>query len=139
MPSSDIERVIKEAGFTPYRPKDLPQGFALDSGDVTTVNGVRTLQLLYSDGLRTISLFENSSGAAADFGSLHPKTIEFEGHQAQYVEDGPTTLLTWEEHELHFALVGDLMRNELVTSPRASCRKSECLVFRAVRFRTRKP
>ncbi|MDQ2908253.1 MAG: DUF4367 domain-containing protein [Candidatus Eremiobacteraeota bacterium] len=113
MPSSDIERVIKEAGFTPYRPKDLPQGFTLDSGDVTTTNGVRTLQLLYSDGLRTISLFENASDAAADFGTMRPKTVEFEGHKAQYVEDGPTTLLTWQEHNLHFAIVGDLTRTEL--------------------------
>jgi len=114
MPSSDIQRVIKQARFTPYEPKNLPQGFELDSGDVTTVNGVRTLQLLYSDGLRTISLFENANGAAADFGTLRPKTIEFEGHSAQYVEDGPTTLLTWNEHNLHFALVGDLLRNELI-------------------------
>ncbi|HMD02528.1 MAG TPA: DUF4367 domain-containing protein, partial [Candidatus Baltobacteraceae bacterium] len=82
--------------------------------DVTTVNGVRTLHLLYSDGLRTISLFENATGAAADFGTLHPTTIHFQGHDAQYVEDGPTTLLTWKEHGLYFALVGDLMRNELI-------------------------
>ncbi len=114
MPSSDIERVIREAGFRPYEPKSLPQGFAIESGDVTSVNGVRTLHLLYSDGLRSISLFENANGAAADFGSLRPKETEFEGHDAQYVEDGPTTLLTWKERDLHFALVGDLMRPELV-------------------------
>ena len=113
-PSSDVDKVIKEAGFAPYKPKELPQGFNLRSGDVTTVNGVRTLHLLYSDGLRSISLFENATDAAADFGSLRPKTITFEGHDAQYVEDGPTTLLTWKEHNIYFALVGDLLRNELV-------------------------
>src|SRR5271165_481269 len=114
MPSSDIDRAVREAGFTPQSPKDLPQGFLVASADVTTVNGVRTLHLLYSDGLRTISLFENATGAAADFGTLHPTTIHFQGHDAQYVEDGPTTLLTWKEHGLYFALVGDLMRNELI-------------------------
>jgi len=114
MPSSDIDRVLHDAGFAPIEPKSLPQGFAVTGGDVANVNGVRTLHLLYSDGLRSISLFENATGAAADFGSLHPKTISFEGHDAQYVEDGPTTLLTWKEHHLNFALVGDLLRNELV-------------------------
>jgi negative regulator of sigma E activity len=114
LPSSDIERVIHDAGFAPIEPKSLPQGFAVSGGDVTNVNSVRTLHLLYSDGLRSISLFENATGAAADFGTLRPKTIYFEGHDAQYVEDGPTTLLTWKEHHLNFALVGDLMRNELV-------------------------
>ena len=113
-PSADIDKVIHDAGFAPYRPKVLPQGFELVSGDVTTVAGVKTLHLLYSDGLRSISLFENATDAAADFGSLRPKTIYFEGHDAQYVEDGPTTLLTWKEHDIYFALVGDLLRNELV-------------------------
>ena len=115
MPSSDIERVIKEAGFKPYEPRALPQGFTLASGDVTMVNGVRTLHLLYTDGLRSVSLFQNARDAAADFGSLRPKSVSFEHHEAQYVEDGPTTLLTWKEHGLYFALVGDLLRNELVS------------------------
>ncbi len=114
MPSSDIERVIKDAGFRPVEPKDLPQGFTVENGGVTVVNGVRTLHLLYSDGLRSISLFENATGAAAEFGALRPKNVTFEGHDAQYVEDGPTTLLTWREHGLYFALVGDLLQNEML-------------------------
>jgi len=114
MLDADIDHVIAQAGFKPIEPQSLPQGFTETSGGVGTVNGVRTLHLLYSDGLRSISLFENATGAAADFGSLRPKTIYFEGHDAQYVEDGPTTLLTWKEHGLYFALVGDLMRSELV-------------------------
>lgn len=113
-PSSDVERVERDAGFTPASPKDLPQGFILATGDVTIVNGVRTLHLLYSDGLRTISLFENATGAAADFGTLRPRTARFGGHDAEYVEDGPTTLLTWRERGLYFALVSDLMRPELI-------------------------
>ena len=119
MPSSDIERVIKEAGFKPYEPRALPQGFTLTSGEVTTVNGVRTLHLIYSDGLRSVSLFQNARDAAADFGTLRPKPISFENHDAEYVEDGPTTLLTWKEHGLHFALVGDLLRTELVEIARS--------------------
>jgi len=113
VPSADIDQAIKAAGFSPIEPKDLPQGFSLIGADATTVGGVRTLHFLYSDGLRSISLFENPTGSA-DFGNLRPKTIWFEGHDAQYVEDGPTTLLTWKEHGLYFALVGDLLRPELV-------------------------
>ncbi|MBC5811553.1 MAG: DUF4367 domain-containing protein [Candidatus Eremiobacteraeota bacterium] len=114
MPTPDIEKVIRDAGFKPITPKALPQGFALSSGDTAMVNGVRTLHLMYSDGLRTLSLFENSSGAAVDFGNLRPSKTAFEGHDAQYVEDGPTTLVSWKEKGLAFALVGDLLRNELI-------------------------
>jgi anti-sigma factor RsiW len=39
--------------------------------------------------------------------------MRFSGHEAEYVEDGPTTLLTWRERGLYFALVSDLMRPEL--------------------------
>lgn len=122
MPSSDLQHVLKDAGFAVQTPRDLPQGFKLIGGDVATVpaaagakaGDVRSLHLVYSDGLRSLSLFENATGAAADFGSLHPKTTHFEDHDAEYVEDGPTTLLTWKEHGIHFALVGDLQRAELV-------------------------
>jgi outer membrane lipoprotein-sorting protein len=118
-PSLDIDAKIKDAGFSPYRPQDLPQGFDIKSADVTTVNGVRTLHLLYSDGLRSISLFENDANAAADFGTARPKTTHFEGHVAEYLEDGPTTLLTWKEHGFAFALVGDLLIPELVQIARS--------------------
>ncbi len=114
MPSSDIARAIKEAGFPAIEPKNLPQGFAVQSGDVATIDNVRTLHLVYSDGLRSISLFENGAGAAADFGTVRTRSLSFEGHDAQYVEDGPTTLITWKEHDHSFALVGDLQRSELV-------------------------
>jgi len=118
-PTSDVDAAIKNAGFSPYRPGDLPQGFMLARAEVTTVNGVRTLHLIYSDGLRSISLFENDANAAADFGALRPKTTHFEGHAADYIEDGPTTLLTWKEHGLAFALVGDLLLPELVQIARS--------------------
>jgi outer membrane lipoprotein-sorting protein len=113
-PTTDLARVRKEAGFTAIVPKYLPEGFGLSSGDVAVVDGVRELHFTYSDGLRTLSLFENATGAAADFDKLKPQTVQFEGHDAQYVEDGPTTLLCWEERSIYFALVSDLALHDLV-------------------------
>jgi len=112
-PSTDIGAVVRGAGFTPIGPKFLPEGFSIISADVTQVRGIKSLHLLYSDGLRNLSLFENGSNAAADFGALKPNTTWFEGHDAQYVKDGPTTLLAWREHHLAFTLVGDLEIKEL--------------------------
>jgi negative regulator of sigma E activity len=113
-PSTDIGAAVRDAGFTPVGPRYLPEGFSLISADTSTIKGVKSLHLLYSDGLRNLSLFQNASNAAADFGALRPSTISFEGHEAQYVKDGPTTLLAWREHGLAFALVGDLDVKELV-------------------------
>lgn len=112
-PSSDLENVVKTAGFQARFPKYLPEGFTPIAGDVSEIKGVRTLHLLYSDGIRTISLFENARGAAVDLTHFRPAAAKFEDHDAQYVEEGPTRLLAWEESGLHFALVGELGKNEL--------------------------
>jgi negative regulator of sigma E activity len=112
-PSTDLERVLKEAGFTPAGPHYLPEGFTIVSADVVRMRGVKTLHLLYSDGVRTLSLFENAVNAAADFGGLKPIATKVEDHDAYYVNDGPTTLLSWKESGLMLALVGDLDIKEL--------------------------
>jgi negative regulator of sigma E activity len=111
--TSDIGTAVRNAGFRPVGPRYLPEGFSIISADTSDIKGVKSLHLVYSDGLRNLSLFQNASDAAADFGALRPSTITFEGHDAQYVKDGPTTLLAWREHGLAFALVGDLDVKEL--------------------------
>lgn len=112
--STDMQRMIDEAGFKSVGPRYLPDGFNIVGADVSQVNGVRNLHFVYSDGVRTVSLFENNAGAEADFGTLKPAVTRFEGHDARYVKDGPTTLLSWHEHGLAFALVGDLDLRELI-------------------------
>jgi outer membrane lipoprotein-sorting protein len=113
-PESNIDHARKEAAFKSIVPKYLPEGFTLVGADVAVVNDVKTLHFLYSDGLRSLSLFENAVDAPANFGKLKVQTVTFEGHEAKYVEDGPTMLLTWQERQLHFALVSDLVLHDLV-------------------------
>jgi negative regulator of sigma E activity len=113
LPSNDLQQVVKTAGFNARSPKYLPEGFLPVEGDVIEIKGVRTLHLLYSDGIRTVSLFQNAKNAAIDMSSFRSNVTHFEGHDAHYVDDGPTTLLAWSEANLHFALVGDLNLNEL--------------------------
>ena len=102
-----------DAGFKPITPRYLPDGFALIGADVSQVKGVRNLHLIYSDGIRTLSLFENATDRAIDFTGMKAQHTRFEDHDAQFVHDGPTTLLAWREHGLAFALVGDLELKEL--------------------------
>lgn len=111
--SSDLERVVKDAGFTPAGPRYLPEGFTIISADVTTLKGVKTLHLMYSDGVRSLSLFENAANAAADFRGLKPVPTKIENREALYVNDGPTMFLSWKNQGLTFALVGDLELKEL--------------------------
>lgn len=113
LPSSNLQRLVTTAGFNARGPRYLPDGFVPVAGDVIDIKGIRTLHLLYSDGIRTVSLFENAKGAAVDLTGYHAKPTRVENHDANYVEEGPTTLLAWFESGLHFALVGELGRDEL--------------------------
>ena len=113
-PSADLQAVVRTAGFQALGPKYLPEGFLPIAGDVSDIKGVRTLHLLYSDGLRTVSIFENARGSAVDLGSYTVHQTSVRSHSAQYVLEGPTTLLAWAQGDLHFALVGELSRDEMV-------------------------
>ena len=107
------QRALDDAGFKPVIPHYLPNGFSEIGADISTIKSVRNLHVLYSDGIRGLSLFENDTDDSTNFDGLRPVTTHFEGHDATYVRDGPTTLLAWHERGLAFALVGDLDIREL--------------------------
>jgi negative regulator of sigma E activity len=113
LPSNDIPHLITMAGFHAQVPKYLPEGFSPIAGDVISIKAVPTLHLLYSDGIRTVSLFQNAKDSAIDLSRYHVSTTRVADHPAQYVEDGPTTLLAWSDGGRHFALVGELSLQEL--------------------------
>ena len=114
LPSNDLQAVVRAAGFQAKGPKYLPEGFVPVAGDVSDIKAVRTVHLLYSDGIRTVSLFENAGGATVDMSKYSAHSTKVENDDAQYVETGSTTLLAWGHDALHYTLVGELSRDELV-------------------------
>jgi negative regulator of sigma E activity len=111
---TDFAQAAAAAGFKPITPKYLPEGFAIFGADVSPIHGSRSLHLIYSDGIRSVSLFENPTDRAIDFGTMKTHVTRFDGHDALYVRDGPTLLLSWREEGLAFALVGDLELRDMV-------------------------
>ena len=110
-----LTSAVSAAGFTPITPKYLPDGFILSGADFSqTPDGIKNVHLLYTDGIRELSLFENASDRAVDFGDMQPHLTSFGGHDAQYAHQGPDTLLAWRERRLTFLLVGDLDLTELI-------------------------
>lgn len=113
VPSIDPSVVIARCGFRARVPHYLPEGFTAVAADLATENGVQTLHILYSDGLRTVSLFENARGAAVDMSGYRQTALNSGSLHGQFVDRGAFTLLAWANAGLHFALVGDLSRSEL--------------------------
>lgn len=105
--------VISRSGFTPHAPHYLPEGFVAVGADLADEKGVHILHLLYSDGLRTVSLFENAKGAAVDTSGYRTERLRVGNLTVEAVDQGATTLLAWSDGHLHYALVGDLGGDEL--------------------------
>ena len=98
-------------------PSICPKGSVRSRATSSSIKGVPTLHLLYSDGIRTVSLFQNEKDAAVDLSHYHAIATNVANHPARYVEEGPTTLLAWADGNRHFALVGEF-------EPRANWKKS---------------
>ncbi|HEY1653630.1 MAG TPA: DUF4367 domain-containing protein [Candidatus Tumulicola sp.] len=112
-PSKDVPAVARTVGFAAQVPKVFPGGFSPVEGQAIAVKGVRTLQILYSDGIRTISLFENAAGPGLDLQHMNPRKISVASRPALYAERGQTTLLIWDDGAIHYSLVADLPIAEL--------------------------
>lgn len=112
-PPQDPQLVVGRAGFPARAPKTLPEGFAPIEGSLVDLKGVRTVHLLYSDGIRTFSLFENATGATLDTAGLQSQWTTVGQRRAQYAESGAMALLAWSDATLHYALVGELTLPEL--------------------------
>lgn len=112
-PSQDPERIARNAGFAVREPRSLPDGFEAVEGKLVEIKGVRTLHVLYSDGVRTVSLFENSRPTVLDMAQLEPEALTIDGRSGEYGEDGSTSLLAWSDGTLHYTLVGELELSDL--------------------------
>jgi negative regulator of sigma E activity len=99
---------VRRAGFAAREPRSLPDGFAPVEGTLVVLRGVRTVHLLYSDGIRTVSLFENAKASALDAARLRPQSLRIGGHSAEYAEDGTIALLAWSDGSLYYTLVGEV-------------------------------
>lgn len=107
-PSQAPEQVLGNAGFPTRAPRALPGGFSPVDGNIVDLHGVRTVHLLYSDGLRTVSLFESAAAATLESTFAEPRSVVVNGHDARYAEEGSTALLAWSDGRLYYTLAGEV-------------------------------
>jgi negative regulator of sigma E activity len=100
--------VVTSAGFAAHMPRELPAGFAPVEGDFVELNGVRMVHLLYSDGIRTFSLFESAKASKLDAAETRPQAMRIGGRSGEYAEDNATGVLSWSDGALQYTLVGEV-------------------------------
>ena len=92
--------------FTVMSPRYVPQGFTFDQGSLGTRNGIQTVQLLYTDGLRDFSVFENATDRLPDL--VSPQQYDIDDTTGITDEIAGETLLSWNAYSLNITIVGDM-------------------------------
>ena len=100
---SDIQGGVP---FSIISPRYVPLGFTFDQASLGIRNGIQTVQLLYSDGLRDFSVFENATDRLPDLTS--PQQFDIDDTTGITDEIAGETLLSWNAYNLNITLVGDM-------------------------------
>jgi negative regulator of sigma E activity len=107
----NVSQLAGTAGFAARVPKSLPEGFAAIEGHVSKERAGPTVHVLYSDGIRTVSIFENANGSSIPTPDATPTHV---GHNdGEYLQRGRNMLLTWNDGTRQYTLVGDVGIDEL--------------------------
>jgi hypothetical protein len=123
-----LRETIAKAPFKAVESSVLPDGFALIDASLQEIHGIPMLHLLYSDGIRTLSVFENTKDSAVRFHGYVARSLNLDGHAAKEMSDGADSLLTWHGNdEITFTLVGDLTDRELLTISKMLSRSARAL------------
>jgi len=103
----DLPRAREAVDFNPVAPPRLHPGYILDS--LRKIDDYHSLHMLYTNGIDTISLFEQSSNgeqglAAQDFREYAIyRSVE---HAAGLKGQGRATILAWSNGDVSFVLIG---------------------------------
>lgn len=108
-----IESLVAQLNFKPSSPRELADGFTFEKGSTAERGGVQNVQFVYSDGLRSLSLFENSTGRYPTFDDPAPKAMTIGKLEGKYITAAGQTVLSWNDGGLNYTLVGDLPAKEL--------------------------
>ncbi|MBV8172867.1 MAG: DUF4367 domain-containing protein [Candidatus Eremiobacteraeota bacterium] len=108
-----LDALTGKLSFKSVSPRELPEGFTFEKASSETRAGVQTVQFVYSDGLRSVSLFENATGRFPSFDDPPPKQLVVGKQSGKYTSASGQTLLSWNADGLNLTLVGDMPAKEL--------------------------
>jgi outer membrane lipoprotein-sorting protein len=109
--AKDVATIQATLDFTVVSPTYLPEGFDLEKASQSVNSGVHNVQLIYTDGLRDFSVFENSTKRLPDLENA--KQIDVGDATGETVMLDGETVLSWNTGGMNVTMVGDLTAREL--------------------------
>jgi outer membrane lipoprotein-sorting protein len=109
----DLAALTSQLKFKAVTPHELADGFAFQKGSIEMRGGVQSAEFVYSDGLRSVSLFENPTGDFPTFDGPAAKPIQVGKANGKYQALTGQTLVSWNANGLNLTMVGDIAPKEL--------------------------
>jgi len=98
----------KTANFDLVSPPRLHPGYMLDA--IRRIEGRDALHLLYTDGINTISLFEQPLDGERGLAAQDFREYALYRSEGQ----GPGTILAWRDHAFSYVLIGNIEMSQLM-------------------------
>lgn len=109
--TGSVDTLASSLNFSVVSPKYLPEGFTLEKASLASRDGIQSIELLYTDGLRDFSLFENSTERLPDLATS--KAIDVGDASGVTTHLAGETLVSWNANGLNITMVGNLTSQEL--------------------------
>lgn len=99
--SLNLEQAIKSVTFKVTAPQTLYPGYLLES--IRKLEGKNCLHLIYTNGINTLSVFEQSMTSVE---KLHPNDFK---EYIMYSKEGndPSNIIGWNSSEVSFTIIGN--------------------------------
>jgi len=111
---TDLGEAQNHIKFKLHVPSYLPEGFNLVS--ITHLKGDKgeRVQLLYSDGLSSLSVFQDKSILSSSSNSLPAKEVNINDKKGVFYDQGLLKILNWNLQDVHVTLIGEVSEDELL-------------------------
>lgn len=111
---TDFAEAQNHVSFKLYSPSYLPKGFTLIG--ITHFKGRKgeRVHLLYSDGLSSLSIFQDTLALASSGSSLPTREVDIRGKQGVFYDQGLLKILSWKLKDIHVTLIGEVSEDELL-------------------------
>ena len=103
-----LSEAKETANFDLVAPLWLPPGYELDQ--IRRIDGRDALQLLYTDGIDSVSLFEQPLDGQRGLEAKHFREYAV----YRNIEQAAGTILAWRDHELSYVLIGNADMSQLM-------------------------
>jgi anti-sigma factor RsiW len=103
-----LSEAKETANFNLVAPLWLHPGYELDQ--ITRIDGRDALQLLYTDGIKSVSLFEQPLDGQRGLEAKHFREYAV----YRNIEQAAGTILAWRDHELSYVLIGNADMSQLM-------------------------